>query len=414
MSTVLVISYHFSPESGTCSEKNIRIVKKLVESGYRVIVFTINVDSALEDNSKLYKIVRTKNGFFHKARAGNVGNVKTDADSVKSKIKKALSLAAIPDAVIDWFPISKKYIDNNIEVFKDVDIILSISSPYTAHLVSSYISKKIKKPFIMCYGDPWIYEPKRKRNVLRYRIEKGLERSLIRQSSGLLLITEWNKKKYGEIYNIPSDKIKTYLIGYDNDNDNVVEETRRTDCFCLLYGGSLDPIHRNIEPFLESLKEYDIYFEIRNNDFPKAKELIQKHEVSDKVKYYPLMNSEEFDRYQYSFDVLVLFGNKTPFQIPGKVFTYLKTNKKILYIKNNNDDDDGTEMVLKEYGNYVVAQNNQKDIKKALEYLITMQKGSKHQPSINPTKYSYHETMKPIVEMIEGVINSSSEKIKYE
>lgn len=58
---VLVVAYHYPPEEGSCSEKNIRIVKKLVDCGYKVVVLTKGYRGLLDDiNSDSIKVIRTK------------------------------------------------------------------------------------------------------------------------------------------------------------------------------------------------------------------------------------------------------------------------------------------------------------------------------------------------------------------
>ena len=99
-------------------------------------------------------------------------------------------------------------------------------------------------------------------------------------------------------------------------------------------------------------------------------------------------------------DALLLFGNKTPFQVPGKVFTYISTNKSIIYIKNNNFDDDGTQMVLNDYGNSVTIKNEENEIIDGLNAIRNKQ----NQNKINSELFEFHNTMSPILQAVEDVI----------
>lgn len=404
MKTVLVIAYHFPPEEGTCSEKNIRIVKKLLESGYNVRVLTKDPSDNEPEVLDKCVVFRTNNGLFHKTKnAQEMSNSVNYKRGIKKRLKDAFSLTVIPDGVIDWIPEVNNYINRNKEVIDGVDVILSISSPYTAHIISRHISMKYQIPYILCYGDPWIYEPKRKRSALRYFLEKNIEKRIIYDSSGVLLITKWNKEKYKQLYNISDKKIDTYLIGFDDqkisDNNSFKKKDEK---YSMLYGGSLDPIHRNIRPFLLAIKDIpDVYFEIRNNDYPQAKAIIDEYGVEEKVSYEPIMATDEFEEYQYYFDALILFGNKTPFQIPGKVFTYIKTKKRIIYIKNNNSSDDGTEFILRQYANSIIVQNESQSIREAILKILSDPEVVVSDAEIS--KYSFHTTMQPITRMIDNV-----------
>ena len=405
MNKILVIAYHYPPENGSCSEKNTRIVQKLIKENFEVVVVTKAYDKFPEiENKTNLTIIRTKaNGIFHRVRS-NINSGSKNCGANKSKIKQNISNLLIPDAVIDWIAEIKKLTKKYHQLFGSCDMILSISSPYSAHIASNYLSKKLNIPFIMCYGDPWIYEPKRKRGKIRYLYEKHLERKLITASSGINLITEWNRRKYIELYNIPEHKINTYLIGYSDTGANDIHNNLAHNNIRMLYGGSLDPVHRDVRPFFKALKHLNnIYVEIRNDDFPRAKEYIAEYNVKDKVKILPLVSSLEFDRMQYDFDILVLFGNRTPFQIPGKVFTYISTGKTIFYIKNNDDADDGTENVLRKYGNCIIAQNKSDEIVKAIEKFIQNRKTN---IKVNKEEFLYTNTMQPIIEMINRVLNN--------
>ncbi|MCM1291326.1 MAG: hypothetical protein NC201_04020 [Prevotella sp.] len=406
MKTVLVVAYHFPPEESSCSEKNLRIAKILLDNGYKVKILTKPGENWKFKHPNL-KILRTsKTGFLHRKNSSCSSQIFISSNkTLKSWIIKIASRLIIPDGTIDWFFEVRKYFKCNRSIFNDVDIILSISSPYSAHIISYYISKLTSIPFILSYGDPWIYEPKRKRGFFRYRIEYALEKRLIDKSSGVLLITEWNKSKYSELYEISNEKISTYNIGYDQ-SDCLDIKASHHDKFHIVYGGSLDPVHRNPEPFLAALKNISgIDVSIYNSDNNAIISLISKYGIEDKVHLYPIIKSSDFFRLLYSNDALILFGNKTPFQVPGKVFTYIATGKTIIYIKNNDFDDDGTEMVLKRYSNCIIIKNNEVSIRDGLMNYFKTYSDKQQNRDNKQLDFEFHKTMYPIVEMVKKVLH---------
>lgn len=399
--TILVVAYHYPPEEGSCSEKNTRIVKLLKDSGYTVKVLT----KAYINEKNSVDVIRTeKNGILHKLKNGNVGceqNNENKNFKKYSNLKKFISSSIIPDSIIDWFfEVKKLYVKEN-QLFSNIDLILSISSPYSAHIISNYLSKKMNVPYIMCYGDPWVYEPKRKRNKFRLFIEKNIESKLIKNAKKVLLITEWNKKKYIELYNILENKILTYHIGYDKKDCLDFKVSNAEDKFKIIYGGSLDSVHRDPEPFIKAMRSINgVEVYIYNSDNHNVKTMIDTNGVSDRVHLLPIISSAEFNKKLYEMDALLLFGNKTPFQVPGKVFTYISTNKSIIYIKNNNFDDDGTQMVLNDYGNSVTIKNEENEIIDGLNAIRNKQ----NQNKINSELFEFHNTMSPILQAVEDVI----------
>lgn len=406
MKTVLVVAYHFPPEEGSCSEKNMRIVKKLVDSNYKVLVITKNYSGLppVSENGAVTIIRTNKNGIFHRVAGANCVNISgvSNGSGFKQSIKRYISDSMCPDAVIDWVPQVKQLYKEQGDIMKNADVILSISSPYSAHLASQYLSKQLDIPYVLCYGDPWIYEPKRKRGKFRYSYEKRMEKKLVDGAEKVLLITDWNKRKYQELYNADPNKIHTYHIGYDEseclsgiepDNDGVLK---------IIYGGSLDKVHRNPQPFIEAMASVEgVKAYIYNSDNEDVPKLIDKYHVENKVVLLPIVGAGEFYRKLYEMDALLLFGNKTPFQVPGKVFTYVSTKKGILYIKNNDSVDDGTQMVLNEYGNAVTIKNTSDEIVQCLDKL---KKNMETGVSINAEQFEFHNTMQPIVDVIESVL----------
>ena len=407
MKTVLVVSYHYPPEEGSCSEKNTRIVKKIIESGYRVIVLTKGYKGYPELNCEgQCTVIRTmNNGIFHKIQNGLdmccPASVKPTS-SIMRMIKNNVSESLVPDSIIDWVPEVKKTFAKYKEKFIEADVILSISSPYSAHLGSEYLTKKINTPYIMCYGDPWLYEPKRKRGKLRYAVEKNIEKRLLDSASKVLLITEWNRRKYHELYDIELEKILTYHIGYDESECLDITNDNKKDELNVIYGGSLDSVHRNPGPFIEAMAHVEgVKAYIYNSDNDNVSKMIQKYGVENRVILKPIIGSKAFYEELYKMDALLLFGNRTPFQVPGKVFTYISTRKGVIYIKNNNFDDDGTQMVLEEYGNSVTVNNNVYEIINCLE---KMKQNQISGTTVNTEKFEFHQTMQPIVDAIKQVI----------
>lgn len=403
MKTILVVSYHFPPEEGSCSEKNVRIVQLLLDQGFNVIVLTKPGITATCENKNL-KVIRTHSpGIFHRASKNDNTCQPAGSQIKNSRLKKILSNLILPDGTIDWTWEGKKFFKANKSTFKNVDLILSISSPYSAHILSEYISKKLGVPYVMSYGDPWVYEPKRKRGFIRYNIEYALEKKLIKNSSGILVITDWNKSKYKSLYDIPDNKISTFHIGFDRADIHDLPKVNNSS-FEIIYGGSLDPVHRDPEPFIKALKSISgVNVSIYNNDSRNLPDIVQKYSVSNNVKLSPLVKASEFLNEMYKNDALLLFGNKTPFQVPGKVFTYIATGKTIIYLKNNPYPDDGTEEVLKKYGNAVIMDNEENSIIEGLnKFLLTR---NEETIESNREAFEFHNTMMPIINMINRVLD---------
>lgn len=406
MKKVLIIAYHFPPEEGSCSDKNIKIIKVLKDAGLKVEVLTVG-ESSNEEYYENVPIFRAKGGIFHRKK--NIGECNNLTDvctkgEVKAHIKAFVQKKIVPDSIIDWYPNVIRWSKNNLERMKNYGVILSISSPYSVHLISNHLSKKYNIPYICSYGDPWIYEPARKRGKLRYKFEYQLEKKIVTEASKILVITDYNRKKYMSLYGISEDKIDTFNIGYDS---HMLKERKvyREEKIRFIYGGSLNPIHRNVVPFIHAVHSLEgIIVDIYNQDYPELKPIIEKLGISKKINVKNLISSSKFTDELYNSDVLLLFGNKTVFQVPGKLFDYISTGAHVLYIKNNMGIDDASEHILREYGNVTIVDNNVESILLSLKDICNKYRKKTLNSVCNKDEYEAHITMKSIVEAVRSVL----------
>ena len=401
MKKVLMISYHFPPEEGSCSDKNVKILSALIDADLSVDVLTVGLNSCGEKYKGAY-ISRVNAGFFHKYKNSTGCNdyIKNPLRTgIKQKAKSLVQRNIIPDSLIDWYPNVMTWAEANAQKMNEYAVILSISSPYSTHIISNKISKKYGIPYICAYGDPWIYEPSRKRGNIRYKFEYDLERKIITDAEKVLVITEYNKQKYRELYDIKNDKIDTYNIGFDANSIKKRLEDKREIRF--IYGGSLNPIHRNVLPFLEASRHYnDLIVDIYNQDYPELFTLVRSYGIEKKVLIRDLIPGGKFNEELYKSDVLLLFGNRTVFQVPGKLFEYISTGTHILYIKNNYGDNDASEIILNDYGNVTVVDNTVEAIDSALANIFVKFNNRTLNSICHREAYEYHITMKSIVSAV--------------
>lgn len=366
---ILVFSYHYIPEQSTCSIKNKNIVQALLDKGYNVTVIALNnVNNEriyINENNKL-KIIYVRSGLIHQflnksSSKENKQEVNTTLNN-KSKLFKIKQKIFIPDGAIDWYFEIKSNFYKNKEFMAGQDVIISISSPYTDHIIGYKFAKKYKKPLYLSYGDPWIFETNIKRGKLRYLLESIIEKRIIKFSRKMYVITEANKNKYIEIYGLNTNKIGTFNIGVSEKKIEKSISNNSDEDIKMIYGGSLNPNFRNPYPLINYVKDnrkYKVW--IFNNDLPELLDIHSKNIIISKQIPY-----EKFLSKLCEFQCIILFGNNTDYQVPGKIFDFMATGKHILYIKNNDSENDGTLDILKKYNNFTVCINNEQSINEAL------------------------------------------------
>ncbi len=394
MKKVLMISYHFPPEEGSCSDKNQKMLSALLDAGMEVEVLTVGVEAAGETFLGA-PVLRVGGGVFHKRKNTGCASGGTGTGS-GSKLKRFVQKNCVPDPVIDWYPKVTRWA-------KQADMerygaILSISSPYSVHLISRKLSKTYGIPYLCAYGDPWVYEPSRKRGAARYRMEYQMEKKVVRDARKVLLITEYNRQRYQQLYGLEPEKVDTYQIGFA---DTAEEKKSTGGPMRWIYGGSLNPVHRNAEPFLRAVSGMtDMRVDIYNADFPELPQKIRQFGGERTVTVRPLLPAKDFRRELYASDVLLLFGNRTTFQIPGKLYEFIETGTHILYIKNNEASYDASEAVLRQYGNVTVTQNDPETIRQAVASIRDRYRMGTLNAQCHREAFAYHKTMASVVKAV--------------
>lgn len=406
MARLILLAYHFLPEEGSCTDKNLRILHTLLNAGHEICVLTKGRrdDSVHSFWNHDVRVISCGTGALHHQTLSNDLSSTTSAFAAyKSHFRKAASLMIIPDSAIDWIiPTFKFFCEEKL--FDQADVLVSTSSPYSSHLLAELIWRRFGIPYVLTYGDPWIYEPKRKRGKLRYLVERALERSVIQNASKTLVITEFNKNKYKELYRISDEKIDTFNIGHNGATDNPNPIDMKSPIIHMVYGGSLDPVHRNPEPFIKAISDCNnINLDIYNNDYQNLQKTINKYNKVSNINRYDQVSSDDFDAIMDEADILVLFGNRTPFQVPGKVFNYIATRRPIIYVKNNQSDIDGTEEILLQYGNSWICQNDQESIRALLATISKMNLSIAKFDKAN--QFIYSNTLKNVATAVESAVS---------
>lgn len=416
---ILYVSYHFPPSNtSSTSVMNYQIVKELSKDNELDVVAMkhdkFQGNSQLLDNlNENTKVNFTKPGFLHRKfyKDSSLDSKKGDISPIKKLLKKFSKLKEvilIPDPVIDWFFIAYKE-SRKVIINSNIDLIISSATPYTSHIVSFFVSKISKKPLILFYGDPWVYEQSRKRGRVRFIFEKFIEQRIIDSSTHIFFVTNTTRELYIKKYKVKKEKTSCVTLGYDNkdfSNHHVFEDRSKIK---LLYGGSLNPVHRNPEPFFNAISSINskfknkITFDLYTDEYDKYKKLVGDKKIDDVVMIKKIIPYKEFLKETATADLLILFGNSSNLQIPGKVFDYIGSRTRILLISNNEDYlNDPTHKMLSNFKNNFSVINSEEKIKEILEYYINTYKyndNSKNDES-EVIKYQWENTLKPLVKYV--------------
>ncbi|WRP06317.1 glycosyltransferase [Rossellomorea aquimaris] len=426
MKNILFITYHFPPMNGSTSTMNFQIVKNLSEK-FRVFVLTVNVSEGEVGNTLLKRlnnnvsIYRSDLGFLHKhyykksKEAEKTYNAESKIRVHKRLMKRVKKIAhntkermLLPDPVIDWYPVAIKKIKNIIDDINP-DYIISSASPYTSHLIGHNISRVYNIPHILYYGDPWVYEQSRKRGFFRFHLEKRIEKKILKHAIKVYVVTETTRKLYIDKYPIEPSKVDITRSGFDPE-DYSYSESHYNEKLTMIYGGALNPIHRNPLPFFEAIStlkddvKNEIHFKLYTNEVEKYNKLIRERGLETVIEVKPIIAYENFIKELVVSDLLILFGNSSSLQIPGKVYDYIGSLTKILLINNTSEYiNDPTYKLLNSYEENFYSINESNEIKNVLYDIHNRwrKKGLGKNNYKNVEHFTWSRSLTKLIEFIE-------------
>ena len=357
---ILFICASYSPRSASPAFRTTHISKALENLGKEIFVLTY--DEAFQTRLDKYDDILKKN------EVKNVQRINQPIPQGKSKnlfiknlfYKYGLGSLLIPDPHIKninkFFYKAKEIVINN-----KIDLVITFSFPHSFHLIGYKLNKALKIKWIADYGDIWYGAPHAEfnKNFIFKKIDFYLEKKILKNAFAVSLTTKPSIDFYKKHFSI-----KNYLLtemGHVEEKKKQIEISKANNKIVFLHAGRL------YHPLRDPLKM--VNFIEKNNSILKAK-LILVGEMDEYLKnkfnflrpketeLLSWMSTVELKGYFNKADVLVLFGNQSELQVPGKLYEYLNLRKPILYLHMDLNNDPVLELTKK--FNYVFPVSNNK------------------------------------------------------
>lgn len=400
MKRILIIAYSYPPLMEAQSIRWAYLSKELMEKGNEVDVLTIKLPDYYNDGLYLVRgisIHRTypgpiQNLFFQMKAALRVEDKSYQEKNASmahqflrgcyNTLRRLMNFILIPDLRTEWFVFA------GFELFrlmnkKHYDIVISSHEPGVDHLLG-FIAKFFYKIYwIGDFSDPMFafYTPQ-----LRQPIDKRIQGILLKHMDRILVTNQKLKEdflcQYPFLWN---DRICILTQGFDH---RIWKETevpaKYGDKLRLVYTGTFYPGERDpIELFkaLRDLEELNVEFIIAGRNDEVIRDARQYGLLGNKVIYLGYLKYEDSIRVQNEGDILVHIGNKSPNQVPGKIYEYLGARKPILAIfKNPNDE---IKDLILSLGRGIVTPNESSKIKECISSLWDLFRKGKLHSSFN-------------------------------
>lgn len=347
MKKVLMIANQFPPMGGSGVQRSVKFSKFLPEFGYHAVVLTKNEprvrDSALmKDVRKDLEIIRVKGiDFTNKYSLFSIWNRLFGKN------------ICVPDTEIFWAKKAVKAAKARL-LKGDISAIYSTSFPYSDHIVGYELKQLFPHlPWVVDFRDEWTlnqYVIDAGYSAKRMAREKEMERKILRTADYVIANTDSMRRGFLSL--LPEleggesgSRILTIPNGFDNEDFEQGEDIPvGSEVFTVTHAGSMYG-RRKPDLFLEAVSELvaerridsdriRIEF-IGNIKADRVHALAGELGIAGAVRTLGYMPHDELLRRLRTSAVLLLLegaGEGSSNFSPGKVFEYIRLNRKILAV----------------------------------------------------------------------------------
>ncbi len=420
---VLVVAYYFPPMGLSGVQRTLKFVKYFSDFGWHPTVLTVEPQGYFARDESLLReldgrpveIVRTP-----AAGPGRLWKKKEVVDLPPEKLRRFMSKVSdtffIPDNKIGW---KRRAVAAALELHaaKHFDLIFATAPPFSDFLIAAEIKRKINRPLVFDYRDPWVDYPFRFYATPFHKMRHiQLERRAVRASSHIvttnrrvkeLLISRYKFLTYHDVEIIPQ--------GFDPD-DLALAKTLGESCapkspskMRITYAGVFweDRVPDN---FLAALA---LIFKERprlrgriealfvGNFREENMKLVVRLGLQDTVKILGYLPHQECFREVLASDVVwMIVGDEVG--SPGKTYEYIGAGKPILGLA----PEGFIKQTILEAGGRVLEPHDVEGIKQAL--LAFFEEYERHALKPPPqdviAKYNRVTLTRNLVSTFEGLI----------
>ena len=374
MKPVLMVSYHYPPDSAVGAVRPNKFAEYLPEFGWNPIVITASCQperskkmSEASEKSRMSPLVRHVAEWPHLLKAYERNRARAAAKrgvadehaaklilpyaqcySTRGGLKRwLLAFFSLPDRETAWIiPAVIKGL-GAIRQSKARHMITT-GPPFTCHLVGLILERLTGVRWIADFRDPWSLQHKFPvfRNRVTDAIESRLIRTVMRRADTVLSVTSaMTEEVQKEHVGIPGDRFKTLMSGFDpKDFSTIVWSRPYPDPVVFSYLGTF--YHgRTPEPFLGalrsllddgSLKPQDVKVrfvgQVALADGKPVHEMVRHLGLDGLVTLHSSVPRRDALKQTLESHVVLVLDERHPMQIPLKLYDAMATGVTILNV----------------------------------------------------------------------------------
>lgn len=449
MKKVLMIAYYFPPCGESGVYRTLRFIKYLPQYQWQSIILTILEDQYESYNTldptlinqipKEVEIYRTSTfnllktlielrnrikGIFlvHKDKEASLSSeCRFISQETKPTIIKRIkdnisSFLSFPDKQIGWFPFAV-LTGRRLIKKKQINLIYSVGTPWTSHLIGYFLKKVTKKPWVVDFRDPWTQNPWREKySPFREKLEEIAEYKILKLADRIITNTEALRRDFIGRYNkLPEDKFMTITNGFEPSEFEKIARGKNKwkNKFIITHTGSLygkrSPINllKAISELIREgkIKEYEIQINFVGtiDERYQIEKIIANLNIKKVVNLVGYVSHKECIDYIINSDILLLIQPATKLQIPAKVFEYIGAQIPIFALATEGAT---AELILKENLGLVTDPNNMNTIKEKLySFFNNFKKGNLNYNRNVSHKYEASVLTGKLAQVFDNLIN---------
>lgn len=371
MKKALIIAYYFPPLGWSGVQRTLKFVKYLRYYGWEPIVVTVGktkfsiLDESLNEEIPTdINVIRIDDVVLKditdimkkqmKEYIDSSINLISDEDlkqiyekEIEKKFSELRDLLLVPDGNAIWANNVIKQIQNEINL-EDIDIVYSTSSPYSTHIIGSYLKQTFNIPWVADFRDQWINNPyyDYDKNSLRYKLESNIEKNIITNCDRIVTTTSISRSNYINMYRLDDDKVVTITNGYDEEDfKNLNKINKYKNKFKIIHNGSFY-LKRNPYTFVIAIRELlndnlinhekiQVILNGKNDDdiIMQLKNILNEYMDIISINGY-ISHKESLNKSLEANILLLVCGSEESSKevYTGKVFEYLRLKRIILSI----------------------------------------------------------------------------------
>ena len=378
--SALVIAYDFPPHAAVGTQRTLRFVRYLSETGWNVRVLTgepASFRSETPVDQRLLERVPASARVLRASACRPVAQLKDTARTLlrgRKAAREPREAAAHPHPPPRGATVLGRLVDliNTVSTIPDAeagwilpafcrglsatrhwkpDVIYSSAPPWSGHLVALMLARSRRVPWVADFRDPWARAPWRSARTapLGNNAAARLERLVVSRAAAVIFATMAARDEFRGHYGTSlADKFVVVPNGCDVSLFDGVTATPRTDAFVLLHAGSIyggrspSPVLRAASAAFQAGRIDRSRFRLRlvgatsasAGEFQRTLDTLSLHDV---VELVPRLSHRESLVEMASASALLLLQQGTDVSIPMKLYEYLAAGRPILALTESKE-----------------------------------------------------------------------------